>query len=160
MSALTSILKDLSDEQLIVLALASGWSADTTSLYNEEGVEGWRWVSSDDKSDLSCIGQWDHPRIDSPIREAIIDDLAVCGVTQNSACEGRAVIEASIKGHLFETKSGKYLELTPSNARFHSAAERATPVAKADFDDLAKRRQLLDHHNVDWYFGSIIWQAA
>lgn len=68
--------------------------------------------------------------------------------------------DAIVKGRLFETKSGKYLELIPSNARFHSDAERATPVKKADFDDLAKRRQLLDHHNVDWYFGSIIWQPA
>lgn len=67
---------------------------------------------------------------------------------------------ATDSGRLFETKSGKYLELIPSNARFHADAKMATPVAKADFDDLAKRRQLLDHHNVDWYFGSIIWKAA
>jgi hypothetical protein len=68
--------------------------------------------------------------------------------------------DASTKGRLFETKSGKYLELIPSNARFHSDAERASIVTKADFDDLAKRHQLLDHHNVDWYSGSIIWKAA
>jgi hypothetical protein len=63
-------------------------------------------------------------------------------------------------GRLFETKSGRYLELIPGNARFHSAPERASLVTKADFDDLLKRRQLLDHHNVDWYAGSITWKAA
>lgn len=82
MSTLTSILNDLSDEQLVALALAKGWSADTANLYDEEGVEGWRWESPDNKTDLSCIGEWDHPRIDTPIREAIVNDLAARGITQ------------------------------------------------------------------------------
>ena len=68
--------------------------------------------------------------------------------------------EAVTKGRLFETKSGKYLELIPSNARFHSDAERGSLVTKAAFDDPSQRHQLLDHHNVDWYAGSIIWLAA
>lgn len=70
------------------------------------------------------------------------------------------MIEAATEGRLFETKSGRYLELIPSNARFHSNAEKGSIVTKADFDDLLKRYQILDHHNVDWYAGSIIWRAA
>jgi len=59
------------------------------------------------------------------------------------------------KGVLYETGSGKFLELIPGNARFHSSRENATPISKADFEDKGKLAQLLDHHNVDWYMKTI-----
>lgn len=59
------------------------------------------------------------------------------------------------KGVLYETGSGKFLELVPGNARFHSSRENATPVSKSDFEDKTKLGQLLDHHNVDWYMKTI-----
>ena len=76
MSAPVIAISNLSDEQLASLALASGWTADAASLYDEEAVEGWRWESPDSLIDLSCIGDWDHPCIDDTIREAIVADLS------------------------------------------------------------------------------------
>ena len=58
-------------------------------------------------------------------------------------------------GVLFETGSGKYLKLIPSNAQFHSSIDNATLIPKSQFDDIGERRRLLDHHNVDWYFSTI-----
>lgn len=63
-------------------------------------------------------------------------------------------------GILFETGSGKWLELIPGNSRFHSDKGKATRVSKQDFDDQGKRQQMLDHHNVDWYARTIVWQPA
>ncbi len=60
-------------------------------------------------------------------------------------------------GVLFESKSGKYLQLIPGNARFLSSADQATPIEKSKFDDELERSYLLDHHNVDWYFHTIKW---
>lgn len=71
---------NLTDEQLVTLAIASGWSADTASLYDEEGVEGWRWESPDSVTDFSCIGSWEQPCIDDTVRQAIVDDLAARGI--------------------------------------------------------------------------------
>lgn len=64
-----------------------------------------------------------------------------------------------VQGVLYETGSGKFLKLIPQNAQFHSSREYATPISKADFDDKTKLRQLLDHHNVDWYFGTIEFRS-
>ena len=64
-----------------------------------------------------------------------------------------------LKGVLYETGSGKFLKLIPSNAQFHSSRENATPISKSDFDDKTKLRQLLDHHNVDWYFRTIEFRS-
>lgn len=63
-------------------------------------------------------------------------------------------------GVLFEKGSAKWLELIPSNARFHSDIDRATRVSKADYDDPVKRGHLLNHHNVDWYSSTIVWQSV
>jgi hypothetical protein len=67
--------------------------------------------------------------------------------------------EIDVKGVLFETGSAKWLELVPQNARFHSNKDNATPVLKSVFDDPAAKASLLDHHNVDWYRSTIVWQA-
>lgn len=64
------------------------------------------------------------------------------------------------RGYLFDTKTQKFLELIPGNARFHSAPDRATTVSKSDFDDVGKRHQLLDHHNVDWYAPTVTFVAT
>lgn len=80
MSAPVLVISDLSDEQLVVLALASGWTADAASLYDEEAVEGWRWESPDSITDLSCIGGWDQPCIDDMVRAAMVDDLTTRGI--------------------------------------------------------------------------------
>ncbi|MCZ7862732.1 hypothetical protein O9X98_15260 [Agrobacterium salinitolerans] len=63
-------------------------------------------------------------------------------------------------GVLFETGSGKWIEFIPGNSRFHSDKSKATRVSKQDYDDHAKRHQMLDHHNVDWYARTIVWQSA
>lgn len=62
---------------------------------------------------------------------------------------------ASQNGVLFETRSGKYLELVPGNAVFRAHPDNATEIEKSVFDDVLLRCQLLDRHNVDWYFSSI-----
>lgn len=80
MSAPVLVISDLSDEQLVTLALASGWTADTASLYDEEAVDGWRWESPDSITDLSCIGDWDQPCIDDTVRAAMVDDLTARGI--------------------------------------------------------------------------------
>jgi hypothetical protein len=82
MTTVTDTLKEMPDVQLAALALSYGWSAGTTTLYDEEAVEGWRWESPDLEIDLSCIGEWDHPHMDDAIREAIIKDLASRGISQ------------------------------------------------------------------------------
>lgn len=64
-----------------------------------------------------------------------------------------------VKGVLYETGSGKFLKLIPSNAQFHSSRENATPISKADFDDKTKLHQLLDHHNVDMYYRTIEFRS-
>lgn len=45
----------------------SGWTVDRVSLYDEEGVEGWRWMSLD-RRELSVIGDWNEP---APIPEEL-----------------------------------------------------------------------------------------
>jgi (p)ppGpp synthase/HD superfamily hydrolase len=61
-------------------------------------------------------------------------------------------------GILFETGSGKWLELIPGNSRFHSDKSNASKVSKQNFLDQDKRHQILDHHNVDRYANTIKWQ--
>jgi hypothetical protein len=63
-------------------------------------------------------------------------------------------------GVLYETGSGKWIEFTPGNSRFHSDRSKASRVSKVDYDDERKRLQLLDLHNVDWYVGTITWQSV
>ncbi|MDW9481876.1 hypothetical protein GOB57_24825 [Sinorhizobium meliloti] len=63
-------------------------------------------------------------------------------------------------GVLFEQGSGKWLELIPQNARFHSDKSMATTVPREVFEDAVRRSQFLDRHNVDWYAASIVWQPV
>jgi hypothetical protein len=56
-----------------------------------------------------------------------------------------------IKGTLFESGSGKWIELIENNARFHSNKENAT-VIEIDRDYLAS---LMDDHNIYWYYETI-----
>lgn len=83
MSRAVLTVSDLTDEQLIDLALTNGWTADTASLYDEEAVEGWRWDCPDTIVDLSCIGDWDRPCIDDTVRQAIVGDLTARGIAPN-----------------------------------------------------------------------------
>lgn len=56
---------------------------------------------------------------------------------------------------LFETGSGKWIELIPGNARFHSSIENATKlIENQDIDSL------LDAHDIDWYADTIEIQAV
>lgn len=36
--------------------LAGGWSVEKVSLYDEEGVDGWRWVNGD--REFTVVGDW------------------------------------------------------------------------------------------------------
>lgn len=38
-----------------------GWTAEPTSLYDEEGVEGWRWYDADYNEHGTVIGLWSEP---------------------------------------------------------------------------------------------------
>jgi hypothetical protein len=59
------------DAQLAKWALDNGWDAERTLLYDEEGVEGWRWTSPDGQ-EFSCIGDWSEPGVDNEdLRSAI-----------------------------------------------------------------------------------------
>jgi len=82
MTKASEILNAMSDDQLIALAISQGWSVGAVCLYDEECVEGWRWESPDDKTDLSCVGAWDKQHIDDSIRAAIVGDLSARGITQ------------------------------------------------------------------------------
>jgi hypothetical protein len=52
---------------------------------------------------------------------------------------------------LFESGSGKWIELIEDNARFHSNKDKAT-VIEIDPDYLAS---LMDDHNIYWYYETI-----
>lgn len=38
-----------------------GWTAEPASLYDEEGVEGWRWYDPDYNEHATVIGLWSEP---------------------------------------------------------------------------------------------------
>lgn len=44
--------------RLYVNALLEGWTVERVSLYDEEGVEGWRWTSPEGY-ESSEVGSWD-----------------------------------------------------------------------------------------------------
>jgi hypothetical protein len=46
-------------EDLIQRAIAAGWDVSKASLYDEEGIEGWRYTSPDGISEFSIIGDWE-----------------------------------------------------------------------------------------------------
>jgi hypothetical protein len=53
---------ELSDEQARADAfVAAGWKAERASLYDEEGVEGWRWTDPQGDNDYTVMGHWDEP---------------------------------------------------------------------------------------------------
>lgn len=50
-------------ERVYLNALLKGWSVEPVSLYDEEGVEGWRWTSPEGY-EYSTVGDWsDDPSI-------------------------------------------------------------------------------------------------
>ena len=57
-------------------------------------------------------------------------------------------------GQLFETGSGKWIELIPYNARFHSNQNNATTIIN-DNKDLSVNLSLLNYHNIDWLYQTI-----
>lgn len=58
------------DLYLMVWALANGWAVEKASLYDEEGVEGWRWTDPRG-NEYSVIGDWSFPELAVLAREAI-----------------------------------------------------------------------------------------
>jgi hypothetical protein len=50
-------------KSLVDLAMQCGWQANRVSLYDEEGVEGWEWLSPSGQS-YTCIGDWSLPVIE------------------------------------------------------------------------------------------------
>lgn len=67
----------LGDASIAALAQLKGWEAEQTSLYDEEGVEGWRWTSPDGRHEYSVIGLWDSGPVElsDDLRQAIIATL-------------------------------------------------------------------------------------
>ena len=51
----------MSEDEARAWLLANGWTVETASLYDEEGVEGWRWSHPDRMIDLCEIGDWSDP---------------------------------------------------------------------------------------------------
>lgn len=46
--------------QDVELLESLGWSVERASLYDEEGVEGWRWTGPDDR-EYTEVGDWGEP---------------------------------------------------------------------------------------------------
>lgn len=46
------------DEQRLALSL--GWTVDRVSLFDEEGVDGWRWTEPDGTEHVE-LGDWNDP---------------------------------------------------------------------------------------------------
>ena len=67
----------LGDASLAALAQLNGWEAERVSLYDEEGVEGWRWASPDKRGEYDVIGLWDNGPVElnDDLRQAIIATL-------------------------------------------------------------------------------------
>jgi hypothetical protein len=66
----------VTDTQLAQLALDHGWGASRTTLYDEDGVEGWLWAAPNG-SEYTVMGDWTAPTIgeDDRLRSAIIASL-------------------------------------------------------------------------------------
>jgi hypothetical protein len=67
----------MSDDELIDWARANGWTIDPVSLFDDEGVEGWRVVAPDGK-EWTAIGSWQGPPvIEDEAREKMAAALAL-----------------------------------------------------------------------------------
>ncbi len=64
------LVAEAPDLYLMVWALTNGWDAKKASLYDEEGVDGWRWTDPRGK-EYDLIADWSFPEIDEVVREAI-----------------------------------------------------------------------------------------
>lgn len=65
----------ITDEKLIEIAISGGWTVEKTSLYDDEGVEGWEWESPSGEN-FRVSGVWDDgPALDSDVRDAILATL-------------------------------------------------------------------------------------
>ncbi len=59
---------------LMLWALTHTWTVEQVSLYDEEGVEGWRWTAPNG-DEFDVIGDWsERPTIDDATRAAITRD--------------------------------------------------------------------------------------
>jgi hypothetical protein len=50
----------MTDQEIRDAAMAAGWEVSAASLYDEEGIEGWRWTSPTG-CDYCEIGGWHEP---------------------------------------------------------------------------------------------------
>jgi len=65
----------LEDEVIEALARLAGWECCHVSLYDEEGVEGWRWTSPKG-TERTIIGAWDEsPAVDGDLLKTVINEL-------------------------------------------------------------------------------------
>lgn len=63
-------------EELVKLALSLGWAVDRVMMYDEEGVEGWRWSHPDSQHELMEIGDWSEgPAIPPELEEILLQGL-------------------------------------------------------------------------------------
>lgn len=64
----------VTDQSLYNRALALGWEAEPTSLFDEEGVEGWTWTSPDGYEE-SVVGEWNQtPPLPMPLYLELIKE--------------------------------------------------------------------------------------
>ena len=52
------VKSEMTNEDKFYRALELGWTVDNVSLYDEEGVEGWKWTSPDG-AEYYEVGDWD-----------------------------------------------------------------------------------------------------
>nr|WP_250807466.1 hypothetical protein [Neorhizobium tomejilense] len=63
----------LPEEDLARWALANGWEAEHTMLFDEEGVEGWRWTKG--SAEGFCVTDGDIPNVGTPASMYVVADL-------------------------------------------------------------------------------------
>jgi hypothetical protein len=57
--------------ELMLRALVAGWTVDKVSLYDEEGVDGWRWTDPRG-TEYCCTGDWNElPEFPDAARSAL-----------------------------------------------------------------------------------------
>lgn len=66
-------LENLDGVEIAALAISRGWEVERTVLFDEEGVEGWRWKKG--AVDAYCVADTDTPSLDNPARMYVMRDL-------------------------------------------------------------------------------------
>lgn len=65
---------ELVDLQVLVWAMANGWTIERIMCYDEEGVEGWRWTTLDGVSEYDVVSPHDEmPDIPDEVRDMFIE---------------------------------------------------------------------------------------